>query len=502
MPPTPKPAPMKAEPVPGLDANPMPVWTYDTMMAILHRMCTDRAFLLVNHEQLNVNYIADEPCRAILQIVYDYSRRHGQSLPQRTAVEQVINEKYYLENNERCMDLLHAVEQIYSYSNIDRPDLQETITAFCKMQAYKDFFIRGVEVVKDASRSTEEILAEIDEMYRVAQMVGECRQVGMWFFEEIDQRHEKEVARKSSSKDIFPTGFPLLNAKMDGGLRRQELGMFLALAKRGKSFMLAHMARKAVEAHHNVLFITLENSMAVTGRRFDAGFVGETAKTLHSDSFWATKAMVKLSDLARDFPKHLHIAEFPAGSASVANMEAYQVSLTSREAWTPDMIIIDYLDEIKLFPDMPRWESEELSATLIKGWLQRIDAAGYTATQSNRSGTQVNTLKEGQQAGGFGKIRKVDWAASLNIEEEDANVNGMRLYVMASRNSECNYTCYIETDFSRGTFNQFMSKKHLSPDGKEVEMLEKEYQEMCTAAANAKAAAGGNAPSVRTHTND
>lgn len=424
-------------------------WTQDQTRAVVHLMLTQQPFFAVNMRQLKPAYIKHDMLRALLEEGIKFHEQRGH-LPSEREMTSVIHGRFVGEP-----ETIAAAEQetarVYRYHVRQAPDsefLQTQITEFCKDEAHKEFFRRGFEII--VNRQDERRYERVRAMFEEASAVGEEQKGGMWYFEEVGERYKQWQEDLAKGTNRFPTGFTSIDATLEGGMKRKEIGLILGLAKRGKSFMLLHLAHEALRKNYKVLFISLENSLDVTARRLDSKWTGLSADRLLEN--WEIEVKAKLQEAANFHPRGLYLLERPAGDATIAELRAEQQKLYTTQGWVPDMVCLDYVDELRLLPDMKRYESEEESLKQFRGWMQKIGACGWTVTQGNRDGASVDVLDEGQQAGGFGKFRKVDWMASANMKDVERDAGLMTLFVMGARNAPSRSKIFLETDFSRAHF--------------------------------------------------
>lgn len=273
------------------------------------------------------------------------------------------------------------------------------------------------------------------------------------YFKEIESR--TKIRRDTLAGLIKPngitTGIKLLNEMLHHkGWGRKELHSLLGGAKVGKSTALAHFAKVAAFAGHNVIYFTLEMSPKIIGDRLDAAITGHSMKELG----------LNLNDINEQISAHydsadigaLKIRDFPSGTMKPSHirkiLEEYKA-----EGMLFDMCVVDYADIMA--PEQRNSDPIENSKNIyldIRAIAQEYDLAMLTATQTNRTGFTAATSKAEHASEDFNKVRIVDLMISINRTEEEMEKNEARLYFAASRNQKGNFTIRIEQDLEKMRF--------------------------------------------------
>ena len=123
----------------------------------------------------------------------------------------------------------------------------ECFILFHKTQVLKDAIIQSAKIL-EVDGDTDEIKSMIDS----AMQAGVERNLGHDYLVDIDARYE-ESARVTS-----PTPWDIMNELMQGGLGGGELGVVVAPAGIGKSWVLSAMGAYAISKGKNVVHYTLE----------------------------------------------------------------------------------------------------------------------------------------------------------------------------------------------------------------------------------------------------
>ena len=141
--------------------------------------------------------------------------------------------------------------------------------------------------------------------------------------------------------------------------------------------------------------------------------------------------------------------EFEAGKVTINDIRAYCAQLYNYTGFKPDVIVLDYIDEVRCSnPRAETYEGQKLTTTEFRGWMMTDNMCGYTATQTNRTGSQVKIARETEVGDSFGKVRVVDAMWSLNQNDDEKFKGVARLFVVKHRNGRSKYLIHVKIDQS------------------------------------------------------
>jgi replicative DNA helicase len=271
------------------------------------------------------------------------------------------------------------------------------------------------------------------------------------YWSEAESRTEFRRAVKSG--EIKPlgisTGIPAIDKLLfHRGWGIKELTVFMAGAKKGKSFTLWDFAKLISLQGKNVLGITLEVSKDVLSTRLDASVSDVPIDEIEGSIFSVLEAVRAARD--KRLPGKFLLHEFPSGSFRPMDLQNL-IDQYKSEGIKFDAIVIDYLDIMS--PN--RWvnDPQENSRSVwvdCRGIAQTEEVVMLSATQTNREGHKSVTAKAEHAAEDFNKIRTADLVISLNATEEEMAKGEARMFFAASRNQKGEFAVRIKRDLSRG----------------------------------------------------
>lgn len=205
------------------------------------------------------------------------------------------------------------------------------------------------------------------------------------------------------------------------------MGDFTVTHNSGKSMVLVHLGATAVKAGLTVVHYTLELKDIVVGQRYDSCITGIAINDLQDNK-------EKVLQQIKEIDGKLIVKEYPTKTASTNTIRSHLEKL-KRQGIVPDMIIVDYADLLK--PLSGRKEKrDELESIYeeLRAIMQEYNAAGWTASQTNRQGlnSEVVTLDSISEA--FNKCFIADFIFTVSRNHDDKRNNTGRCLVAKNRN--------------------------------------------------------------------
>ena len=276
----------------------------------------------------------------------------------------------------------------------------------------------------------------------------------------------------------LPTGIPELDHPRNLGPIRKGLHLFIALAKRGKSWWLCHLGMVSFSHRLKVCHITLEMSEERVLQRYyqllfsiakRSGNYPETTFTLdklgrliglkRKDlkpklTFDDPQIHKKLSERTSSWGIRLGrviVKEFPSGSLTVRNLEGYLDSLEAANNFIPDLLIIDYAD-LMFVPSQNYREALGRLYVDLRGLAVKRNIAIATASQAHRSAIGAKRLHEGNVAEDWSKIATVDTILTYSQTDAERTLGLARLFVAGARDDADKIEVLISQNYSVGQF--------------------------------------------------
>ena len=412
---------------------------------IIYLSKTDESFLLQVMPMVRDEYFEFPSHQKMFAVIIQFFLNY-KKLP---TDDQLLEEtKKVMASNELFGDYRDELEAI---NNLDEKSIDnqeyylDLVEEFAKEQAVKDAILKSVDHLKKKN------FGAIEDEVRSAFSVNRNVDLGTNYFSGIKERWERLNSQQLVPK--FRTPFETLNEALDGGLAHKEMAMVVAPPGVGKSLFLANQAARSVLDGHNVLYVSLEMAEDRVAQRLDSIFTRIQQSELSNRVEDIQERLEIISKQWEDRGK-LMVKEFPTKRLSVTGLRAFLNQLKNYEDFTPDVLIIDYLELMKTDKEMAEYQGQERLAQELRGVASEYGCLVWTATQTNREGKKVNIITDAELADSYGKIRVCDLVFSINQTEQEFDKGAARLYLMKSRNGRARFIVPIGIDYSRLVVSQ------------------------------------------------
>ena len=408
---------------------------------MLYLLKSDQDFYLQIVNLVKPEYFEFPVHGRLYSVVRDYYEKYKR-LPTDDFIEQEIREtKSEKESLHDYTDELQYINRLDT-SALDGEDYYlDLIETFAKREAMKDAIKQSLVLIK------EDRVEETEELVRKALMVSRTVDIGQSFFKDTKDRWDRTY--NAEAKDKYKTLLPTLNHSLEGGLGEKELAMVIAPPGVGKSLWLVNQAVQSMIEGRKVLYVSLEMSEDKIAQRFDS-VMTLIPQTQLKEPAAQLKVDERLSIFQTNFPNsQLMIKEFPCGTATVNTLRALLVQLRNYEEFSPDVIVIDYLELLRpTRENQHEYQAQQRISEELRGLAMEENVLVWTATQTNRMGRAVKIITDSELGDSYGKIRTCDFAVSLNQNEEEFDTGRMRAYVVKSRNGRPRFTVPMTIDYN------------------------------------------------------
>ena len=321
-----------------------------------------------------------------------------------------------VENDILKTSIVENLKEVFRH--LESPDLdfiEDKALDFFKNQTLKNAIIQSVDIM-ESKGDFEQIKRLVDD----ALNAGTERNIGHEYVEHVEDRYS-ETARTT-----VPTGWDVIDDLTQGGLGGGELGVIVAPAGVGKTWVLAAIGANSMKRGRHIVHYSLELNEAYVGLRYDSIFTGIANQNLkyHKDD-----VIDQMDKLKGD----LVIKYFPTKTASVNTISAHLKRLTTLGT-TVDMVVVDYADILK-----DTSNSREVRHALgniyedLRGLAGEFQIPVWTASQANRSALDEDVIEAQKVSESYQKIMTADFVMSLSRKVEDKIGNTGRFHVIKNR---------------------------------------------------------------------
>ena len=351
------------------------------------------------------------------------------------------------------------------YQNVGSTDLQyvkENFLEFTKNQEMKKAVLESVDLLGNGEY--EKIRHRID----TALKAGVQRDLGViWKEKEFFDRRVMETLRSP-----VPTPWTPINEITDGGIGDGEMGVVVAPAGLGKSWMLVAIGQYAASIGKNVIHYTLELDADYVALRYDANATGFASQDI---KFHQDEVMNKLNKVRGNAV----VKGYPTKNASIETLRSH-ILRVSRNEFDPNLIIVDYGDllrgNIMYSKAEKRFELENIFEEL-RGLGGEFKCPLWTASQANRSALEDEVIEANRIAESYNKIMIADFVMSLQRRTKDKLAHTGKVHVIKNRFGPDGFTFPTKMNAATGLIDMYPEQsdvgKKINADSDKGDLLQK-----------------------------
>ncbi len=269
----------------------------------------------------------------------------------------------------------------------------------------RQFYLQEVEVLITLPVESEEyVLNQVDEFLKFRKLklvlwsATEKLEIGSLEYSDlvnmvrdamILSRKEDLVSYKDTRRlkvdkpiEYIETGYSKLDMALNGGLGQGMLGVVAAYTGVGKTMWLANISFNALQAGHNVLYVSLEQSVREIAFRIDMIY----ATTL---GYGDDVSAVRNKEMLEKLPGNFWLKDFPAKKLKVDDLSSLLYRLEFANKFKPDLVVVDYAALMRGSVTNSRWEEVGDIIESLRGLAVEHNVAIWTAAQIHREGVRI-----------------------------------------------------------------------------------------------------------------
>ena len=398
---------------------------------VLAAMFTDRTFLQQIADIIQPEYFESESNSWILDIILGHFRTY-KTPPTKDVLKVKVTE---IEHDVLKVAVVEQLKEVFRYMESDDLSfVKDEILKFCKNQEIKHAIMDSVNLLKNGNY--DEIKTKIDS----AMKAGADTNIGHEYKSQVALRYN-EAARHT-----ITTGWDVVDDLMDGGLAPGELGVVMAPAGIGKSWLLINIGANAIRNGKNVVHFTLELNENYVGQRYDSVITGIPAQNLKN---YQEDIENKMSHISGE----LVIKYYPTKSVGIMALKAH-IEKSAMVGKAPDLVIVDYADLLKVSAKDKHEALEELYEEL-RGMAGEYGVPVWTATQAGRSALEDDIIEADKIAASYGKVMVSDFIMSLSRKVQDKLSGTGRVHIVKNRFGPDGMTLPSKINTNNGQFQFF-----------------------------------------------
>jgi archaellum biogenesis ATPase FlaH len=222
-------------------------------------------------------------------------------------------------------------------------------------------------------------------MFREALKLSFKNTIGRQYADELTVEDQYNYYHHKEHKYAM-NGLSTFNEIMRGGCSKKKIHLILASTAVGKSLFLVNIATSLLKSGCNVLYITLEIEEREVIERIDGNMLDVTTESL---PLIAKSVYVdKIKEIKYKSYGTLIVKEYPTASMTVNHVKSLLDELKIKRGFTPDFIMIDYLNIAASVRYKNIGDSYNYVKSIIeelRGLAMEKNVGIWTATQAIRS---------------------------------------------------------------------------------------------------------------------
>lgn len=447
---------------------------------IVASMLADRSFLTQAKALVSPKYFANQAREVICDTLFDYFDKYT-VVPPKNVMQLQLRERAKAKNRPELPYLaeLNTLYTCYEPELQIREWLLDKIEEFAKVQALKLAYSKTVDIVFSDKHDKWNVIWDI---LKQPFQISRNKDYGLDYFRSIEDWFARQKEKKQR-KEIFTTGFDIIDATMgDGGPVRGELYGWMGMPGTGKSLLLVQTALANVKLGKKVLFVSLEMDADKVAKRFHSQLAQvDIHEILQHENKVVNTVKDALGDIKFNYKveddRLLVIKQFPPGTLDVNGLRAFLATLAN-DNFKPDMIVVDYVGEMKDFEGMEAWQSRQRLCRDLRALGVELDHVTWTAIQPNRSGRQAQkgggVLNDENIGDSFGQVRVFDglWAINQDLPEKETGVARISNFKLRDGKSHTSFCVAVSKETLAIDVISNDEYKHRMSKFKELKMAE------------------------------
>ncbi len=328
---------------------------------------------------------------------------------------------------ERAKEYFTEVQRLYERPpKFDQHVLQEEAVAAIRQYMVEEMLLAG-SAMHEAGRIDYDSLMN---SMRDILSVNVDASLGIELNAQIDEMIEKVTAEEQF--DFIKTGVRGLD-KIIGGFKRGQFACGIAPSGVGKSTFLVNHAVAAAKQGKDVLLLTVELEDFRVIERVIRRIAKMGANELQEKSVEAGSWVGKFFRMthSRFFVKYARPNSF-----TVDDLNTHLDRMQTIVDFTPELVAIDYLDEMRASADDRRKDTRHqhsgISRDLV-GLAKDRQVAVVTETQTNRAAVSKRKLTEKDVGEDYGKVKIADLNYAICQTDEEYKTGQARIRILKNR---------------------------------------------------------------------
>lgn len=411
----------------------------DTFEKVLcYKALFDSTYLSTIVDHIKPAYFKDKNIATVFNIISEFNEKRGK-LPTLTEV------KTYLTTDELRNSFKQLVNSFTDIDkNIDKDELYENTERFIKEKAV---YTTMLDMASDLAKGNIDTAKMLDKFEKSCN-INLVTDFGFNLHRDI----ELLIDDLTNVQKCIPSTWEWLDDALNGGFMEngRALYVFAGETNIGKSIFLGNIAANIANQGKNVLLVTLEMSELLYARRICSNVSKIPLKDLNYNTHALRQAIKERNDQGKG---QLFIKEFPPSTITPNQLKAFIKKITD-QGIKIDAVVVDYLNLLHSSIGTNSYERIKHVTEQVRAMSYIFNCPFISATQLNRSGFGSDNPDLATISESVGLAATADVIVSIFQNEEDRELNIIRLGMMKNRYGPRGHTQAMSIDYSTLTITQ------------------------------------------------
>tara|TARA_R110002012_G_scaffold264210_2_gene447480 strand:- start:9 stop:1313 length:1305 start_codon:yes stop_codon:yes gene_type:complete len=401
---------------------------------LIYKSLTDGTYLASVADFVQPEYFQNKAIASIFAIVRDFVDRRNK-LPTVTEIKSHLVSD---EQKESFKQLVHSFNDIDK--NLDNEELYDNTEQFLKEKAVYHTMLNVASDVSTGEVDTSEILDKFEKSCNINLVTD----LGLNLYDNV----QLLIDDINAVERHIPSNWEWLDNCLGGGFLEagKSLYVFAGETNIGKSIFLGNVAHNIAKQGKNVLLVTLEMSELLYARRICTNVTKIPMKEMKQNCPTIREAI-------KDEKGKIFIKEFPPATITPNQLKAF-INKFQDNGIKLDAIVLDYLNLMHCTTGNNSYERIKHATEQVRAMSYSFNCPIISATQLNRSGFDQDNPELATISESIGLAATADVIVSIYQNEEDRELNIIRLGMMKNRYGPRGNTQAMRIDYSTLTIDQ------------------------------------------------
>lgn len=405
---------------------------------LCYKALFDSTYLSTIVDHIKPTYFKDKNIASVFAIISEFNEKRGK-LPTLTEV------KTYLTTDELRSSFKQLVGSFSDIDKtIDKDELYDNTERFLKEKAV---YVTMLEMASDLAKGSIDTAKMLDKFEKSCN-INLVTDLGFNLHQDI----EILIDDLTNVQKSIPSTWEWLDDALNGGFMEngRSLYVFAGETNIGKSIFLGNIAANIANQGKNVLLVTLEMSELLYARRICANVSKIPLKDLTSNTHSLRQTIKERNDQGKG---QMFIKEFPPSTITPNQLKAFIKKITD-QGIKIDAVVVDYLNLLHSPIGTNSYERIKNVTEQVRAMSYIFNCPFISATQLNRSGFGSENPDLATISESVGLAATADVIVSIFQNEEDRELNIIRLGMMKNRYGPRGHTQAMSIDYSTLTITQ------------------------------------------------